>query len=290
MYGISDAQDLYNGTGLFVTGGALHVPGTVTNDGYIQNNGTVTLEGDWINKNTYNGRGTVLLQGVSEQHVFNHNQPMAQLHVNASGGKWIGDELLLTEKLTLEEGVINFEGLGKLQLADKVSIHGGSETSYVNGPLTHEGTGYKFYPVGKNNKYRPLELLDIHGIAPVTTMELMEDAPPLTVPLCEEIFGKLYWQRTTVSGTFDSSPLSIAFDEADVTSQQRLVIIQSEGFDKEFTPLEIDNITANGRDGKISSAGASGKIFLLASRQRPPVINNLTITSRTSFLPRPATP
>lgn len=271
-WGATKAQDLYNSTGLYVIGGALHVPGNIQNEGYLQNNGTVTLEGNWTNENTYNGTGKIELKGERAQYVLNHDQSIASLQVNGPGEKWIGDSLFLTQNLTLENGVIHFYNAGKLQLAHRATIDGGSRGSYIHGPLTHEGSGYKFYPVGKNNRYRPLELLDIHGIEPATSIELMEHAPPLRVTSCDEVFGELYWQRRTVAGTFESSPISLVYDDGDVTSYERLVIIQAESFEHDFTPLETEVIAGNERSGKVASgSGASGTIFLLASRQRPSV-------------------
>ncbi len=101
----------------------------------------------------------------------------------------------------------------------------------------------------------------------------MQNAPSLRAQSCDEIFDDLYWARTAESGTFESSPLSVVYGDEEITSDDRLVIIQSESFTTDFTPLETKAITGSGRHGKkiVSGTDATGTIFLLASLQRPQV-------------------
>jgi hypothetical protein len=160
-------------------------------------------------------------------------------------------------------------------LAADATIIGGSERSYVEGPLAQEGVGYKFFPVGKNGRYRPFELLDIAGITPNVSVELMENVPQdLVVEGCEKVFRDFYWKRETISGQFFTSPVSAVYTREDVQPSERVAIIQSKSFNETFSVLVTDQITGPERNGNIISAlGADGNLFLLASIQAPPEVN-----------------
>ncbi len=150
MVGISHAQNIYNGTSLYVSeGGLLHVPGSIENEGYLQNNGTLKLQGNWSNENTYNGDGEIVLDGDQEQHITNHDQPIARLNINGPAEKWIEGLITITKNINLENGIIRFANEGKLYLDHNATITGGSSSSYIDGPLTQEGNGYKFFQSGR---------------------------------------------------------------------------------------------------------------------------------------------
>ncbi|WP_165824119.1 gliding motility-associated C-terminal domain-containing protein [Pseudochryseolinea flava] len=266
------AQTVFNGTSIYVANeGMIHLPAEVSNEGYFENNGLVEAGGDWINKGVYHGTGILALVGGDAQSVKINDQPFERLRISGGGVKIFEDKVHVKNLLTLEEGIVQFSQGGSLSLEAHAKIVGGSEQSYISGALTQEGVGYKFFPVGKGDLYRPFELLDVSGISPRISLELMIDMPNVSISGYTDVCEKFYWKRETVSGTFFSSPVSATYEHDDMSSD-KVMLIQGNNFDDAFSLLATEQIAESGRWSNIISAeGATGNIFMLALARTSPV-------------------
>src|SRR5689334_16998236 len=66
----------------------LSVDGSVVNEGSFTNNGTLSVSGDWDNRNAYNaGTGTFILNGNNPQFVKHNNQDFYKLQLAGTGEK-----------------------------------------------------------------------------------------------------------------------------------------------------------------------------------------------------------
>jgi hypothetical protein len=259
-------QTLINQTNFFIPAGLeVHLDGDFVNEGFIQNQGSFFVTGNWKNTNVYQGTGSVVLNGDLEQRFFNNKNAVFHFVVDGSGPKYINDKLPVTNRLDLVLGVVNVTDADTLLLADGATVNGGSTESYIEGALTHDGTGYKFFPIGKNGRYYPVEMLNITGIKPVTEMEVFENTSPLSVPSPITLYSTTYWQRKNISGTFISSPVSLGYPvPADYTNRHVLDILQSDALDKEFSSLGNARVEyGNTIPSVISDNGATGNLFVL---------------------------
>lgn len=258
--GLTNQSNLYVGEGL-----EIHVNGEVINSGFIQNQGDLFVSGDCISAGIYQGLGRITLNG-STQTFNNNNNPVHRLAINGMGAKRIEGKVSISQSLDLILGTVTVADADTLLIEDGVAINGGSSLSYVNGALTHKGSGYKFFPIGKDGSYLPVEFLDITGIKPVTEVEVFETSGEISFPANSSLFSTVYWQRKTVSGTFLNSPVSLGYTVPDgYTNRNILDIFQGESLSSLFEAVgnttvdygtDIDKVTtSNGTTASVLVIG-----------------------------------
>jgi len=259
-------QGLINQTSLFIPPGLeVYLDGDFVNEGFIQNQGSFFVSGHWKNANVYQGLGKVSLNGDLPQNFFNNKNAVYHFEVNGTGPKNIQDKLPVTNRLDLLLGVINVTDKDTLLLAENATVGGGSLESHVDGAFTYEGTGFKFFPIGKNGNYYPLEMLNITGIKPVTEVEIFENLSALKLPSPITLYSKVYWQRKSVSGTFINSPIAVGYQiPDDYTNRHVIDILQSEAIDQDFSTLGNVRVVYDIVIDKVISDNVStAKVFVL---------------------------
>lgn len=235
----ASAQTIDNGTSLFIAEGIqLHAPEGLTNSAFLQNSGAISLTGDWLNKSTYQGTGSVELNGSGQQ-LSNNDQSIETLIINGAGTKTLAGRLIINKQIFFQKGILMIAAADELILNTNCTAEGGSPLSYVNGALISRGSGYKFYPVGKNGKYIPLELVDIKGASPVISVEAMENLPEVETSSPATLQRSLYWKRTTLEGTFTGSPVAMVYSNA---INERTIIAEGDNVDNPFV-LHTDNFS-----------------------------------------------
>ncbi len=261
----TDAQLVTNQTNFYIPEDLeVHINGDAINEGFIQNQGSILLKGDWRNTSIYQGLGSITLEG-SAQRFSNNTNEVYSLIINGDGIKRIEDKILITNRLDLTLGIVSVTSSDELRVAGGGSITGGSSRSYVDGALLHEGTGYKFFPIGKNGGYYPVEMLNIAGIGVVTSMEVFDNVPALSFQGSNSLFSKVYWQRSTISGTFLNSPVSLGHQiPADYTNRHALDIFEAEDESATFAPLGNITVEHDSDIDKVTSASdATGQILVI---------------------------
>jgi len=257
------AQNINNGTNLFVADGVnVYTGGHLINTGFFQNNGGFSLSGDWSNLSIYQGTGSVSLKG-GNQLFSNLAQPVAHLIIDGEGVKSIPGKLVITNEVDFRIGVVLINDSDTLMMGPNCIVKNGSELSYVDGALTSQGGGYKFYPIGIKGKYFPIELLDIRGFEPIIEVEAGENLPAVTTSIPVAIKQDVYWTRKTISGTFENSPITLGINLQGENPLQ-LVIASADDFEDEFSVSDDVTIRSENELTIINSVlPINGNFFVL---------------------------
>jgi gliding motility-associated-like protein len=173
----------------------------ITNYGALSNDGSIELEGNWDNNGTYNElQGRIILNGDEIQNLSHNNQKIYYLEING-GAKQVGEDVTITGTLNLLNGIVTPDNNVRIVVNDGAQIISASGISYINGALYHSGTGQKFFPIGKNGNYEPVELVNIQGDKPIVGLELFEPNPnPQAGPGIRQVSTERYWKKTILSG------------------------------------------------------------------------------------------
>ncbi len=257
----ASAQDplLTNGGLLQITEGTdMVVQGTVQNNGVINNEGNFLFDGDWLNAGTYNGiNGTIILNGDGDQLVDNNDQDIATLIVDGPGIKTLDNNTIIDSLLHLRMGILVIPGDKQLVLSNSAEVQGGFDDAYVDGVMYHQGTGFKFFPIGKDGLFTPVWFEEVFGINPTIGLEVFEPNPGNPQPGFNllGISNARYWQLSVLNGTFDSSIVSIDLLDEDTTTIDRvntlnvrtlaLAIAQGDTVDGTYTSLGNASIADN---------------------------------------------
>lgn len=140
--------------------GPLAITNGLVSTGYLEAQGNVTIA------STYDG-GTapLVFSGGSNQNfdltgaagIFNNN-----IKLNKTTGNVTLQSVLIIDaggqSLALNGGVLVTTASNYLQIADGLTISGGSNSSYVSGPIRKVGNDAFTFPVGKNGTYFPISI------------------------------------------------------------------------------------------------------------------------------------
>lgn len=243
----------------------ISVHGDVLNEGVILNNGNFSVSSHWDNNNVYNGKGAVILNGEEVQDFDNNSQDVYKLIIDGGGEKRLLTNLNLTKELSLIHGMLTpLDGV-RLSLTDSVTVTDASADAYVNGALFYAGTGYKFFPVGQNGNYRPLELLDVSGIDPLLRVEVVEANPqPNTLDDSLNSLSEIrYWEVTNMAGTYHGSlvKLSVGSDEG-FEDLMGVVVAESPEVGGDFVSLGRSETSGDPHEGTVTSEDISTQEIL----------------------------
>jgi hypothetical protein len=261
-------QDLTNQTNIYIGQDLeIYFDGNIANEGFLQQQGIFSFTGHWTNTGAYQGNGTLAAVGSNLQTITNNRQTVAGFRADGAGDKRILGLMPIARSFELLSGKVFTTSTDTLLLQQNAVVSGGSETSYVDGPLFSAGTGYKFFPVGKNEHYNPVELSDITGINPVLSLEVFQNVPTLQVPPRVTYFSDIYWKRSQVSGTFTGTPVTIHYDLPDRYTDSHVVeILQGSALNEPFTNLDDVSVAfQDGLDDVMTQDLLTGKLFLIGS-------------------------
>uniref|UniRef100_UPI0040498592 T9SS type B sorting domain-containing protein n=1 Tax=Fulvivirga sp. TaxID=1931237 RepID=UPI0040498592 len=131
----------------------------LTTNGGIVNNGTVNF-----------GSNAVL--NLDGDLTMSLNSPMAVpiLNVVNGGTKNLqSGSLTITNQLNLLSGILAVANGSSLIMNNGVTINEFDGISWISGPLTHLGNGEKFFPLGANGTYAPIQLDNVTGTGDIST-------------------------------------------------------------------------------------------------------------------------
>ena len=245
------------------------IEGSLTNEGIITNNGTIALTGDWINQGDYDhGTGTVVFNGDTDQIIQHKDQLFHALEIDGSGNKVLTSHATITNSLSLINGILSPEKDQILLMENNARIEGGSAGSYVNGAIYHTGNGYKFFPIGKDGHYRPVELLDVTGVSPVMGFEVISGNPYQRYgTIFKSVSRTRYWKRSQMSGSFIGSHIKIGVGEDDVIADPEQLLVAEADLEEEiYRNIGNSSFTSNSSGGEITSESrAHGDIFAIGT-------------------------
>lgn len=255
------SQGIYNESHLHVNGVDVYVDGHVTNGGTLDNDGLISFTGNWSSEGKYKGRGVVSAAGTSPQIIAHFGQQMGRLFIGGGGAKYIGGSLSVASELTLSQGIVHVASDDALKLLADATVSGGSSETFVDGALTVAGTGYKFFPIGKNGTYAPIEFLDVKGTDAEYSVEVFEHAPMVTV---ENVIlqRSIYWQRKDIGGSFGGSAIALGFNRENFDQPPNILLVTGSGWDDPFVPVE-DLYHSTETDKVITNIEVSQPIMML---------------------------
>ena len=268
---VCSAQSLYNvNTTLSIgTNTVLYVGDSVVNDGTIINNGDIQVAGFWLNNGTYEpGQGQLTLTSSSPQ-IINHNdQSFTRLKIEGGGDKIFGADIYIVDELVLANGNLVSVSGSKLVIEDGAIITGGSDNSYIDGPIYHVGTGNKYFPVGSDNIFLPLELVDVKGTMP--TVGVLLTLPNTNTSVqgnLVEVSTEQYWQLDVIGGSFDGSKVMLPLrDEAFIGVIDQAVVAEAASLSEPFISLGASANTGDVSVGTVTSELAATKTYLTVGR------------------------
>ena len=178
--------------------------------------------------------GSIVLAGSAAQTL--PAATFANLTINNASGVTLSAASTVNGVLTLTNGLVTTTAANMLTLGAAATVAGGSNSSFVNGPVTVTGrsTIPMVAPVGKGSAYRPLtSTLNITSGSGVFTVEQFETAPSGSiVPTnVSSISPKRYFhivETGTIVGTASIS-LTWGADDGVVTPSKMTVVAGTNG-------------------------------------------------------------
>ena len=253
------AQSLYNNsTTLFIgENTVLSAPDSIVNNGTIINNGDIQVAGIWQNNGTYEPGSGQLTLTSSQPQVINHNdQSFTRLNINGGGEKIFGADIYIENELVLTNGILVSSNNSKITIEDGADIIGGSDESYVDGPVYHVGNGDKFFPLGTGDVFLPVRLLNIQGNAPTIGVLLFSPNPNLEVQgNLDAVTDQEYWQVDVLEGTFEGSGVILPIrDEFFMESIDQAAVAEAASLEVPFQSLGRFETTGDLTTGSVTSS------------------------------------
>lgn len=217
------------------------------NDGSLTSSGTLFLGGNWVNNNVSNlVEATVEFDGSGAQSFAENDMLVSGIVMNSTGPVSLDvPSIVVSETLDLQSGILRSEVERALVLESNAEATGGSETSYYDGILVTRGAGFKYYPVGNNGHFGPVEF-EIEGIDPEVGVRHIWTNPDVPVPGDDLIgvspFG--LWSAELLDGSFNGTKVFMNFMDEDLVN----FAVQNE-------------ITATFTSPVIAYADSSGGVF-----------------------------
>lgn len=258
------AQMVNNRALLHISEGAtFRVNGGLHNQSQLNNRGHILVSGDWQNPGSYFPfQGMVTLDGANAQQVSHASDSIHTLRIEGAGEKQLIDTLYVVQEIDFSYGIMNTEAEGAfLMVTDEAEVAGGNFDSFVSGTLYHEGTGDKFYPLGRYGYYYPLVVEDLTGTNPVTGFYYEEPNPsPLAGTNLDSVSQSRYWQRVQAAGSFEQAYVTIILDEMDGITDadlDRVVVTEADSITQYFRSLGASEVVGSTFDGTVRSEVAA---------------------------------
>ncbi len=203
-------------TGKLTATGNLTILGST---GLTTGGNDIDLGGTWSNSGTYTGSTTkVTLNGSGNQWIYKSSgsQSFYDFVINKSGGKVYGlSPVNITNSAILTKGIYKTTSTNILSLADNVTLSGGSDSSYIHGPLKKTGNDIFTFAVGDTTLgsygYHPLSITAPSSATDAYTVEYSATNPiaiygGTKVDSLEEVSTAEYWVLTRNAGSSTVTP------------------------------------------------------------------------------------
>lgn len=281
------AQSLYNNsTTLFIGENTVFsAPDSIVNNGTIINNGDIQVAGIWQNNGTYEPGSGQLTLTSSQPQVINHNdQSFTRLNIDGGGEKIFGADIYIENELVLTNGILVSSNNSKITIEDGADIIGGSDESYVDGPVYHVGNGDKFFPLGTGDVFLPVRLLNIQGNAPTIGVLLFSPNPNLEVQgNLDAVTDQEYWQVDVLEGTFEGSGVILPIrDEFFMESIDQAAVAEAASLEVPFQSLGRFETTGDLTTGSVTSSELVTMNFLTIGAIQQETVTELNVFNAVS--------
>ncbi|MEQ9466722.1 MAG: gliding motility-associated C-terminal domain-containing protein [Ekhidna sp.] len=199
----------------------LEVGGDLQNYGVIQNTGTLSLYGDWIINNNFNGlTGRLQFIGDEDQMISPPQLTVGELIINQGGQvNFTGGEYTVINRLDFQFGVIKPGENTRFIMGPDAKVMGGSNLSYFDGSIIARGGGTKTFPVGSDGLYSPITLLDVDGANTEIAARFYRgnDVDPIPGDSLLGVSHRSLWEVELISGTTGETQVEVEFSEEDLS-------------------------------------------------------------------------
>ena len=201
----------------------------------IDNYGIIKINGHIIDSTNSGGtmfsttHGKIILAGSAVQSIDGTRKVhFYDLEINNPGGLILDTAIYIHHSLTLSNGKI-FTGDGKeLNMLAGTSYTGGSDQSFVDGPMKKSGGDDFIFPVGDKGHIQQIAILDLNSTETFTA-EYVRGTPPQNTNLggnLSRVSSVEYWHLTPESG---NPQINMALywnngDTSGITNPQTLLI------------------------------------------------------------------
>ena len=203
-------------------GANLEVGGDLENEGALQNVGTLSLYGDWLINNNFNGlEGDLQFLGGSDQMITLPELRISGLTINQGGSvTFPGNEYVVLDRIEFQFGNIEIGDNTRFIFGENARVIGGSNDSYFDGTCIWRGSGIRTFPVGSNGVFSPLTLLDVFGNDVEMAASFTATNPVDPVP-GDSLLGVSHegvWEVDLVNGVVDETKVQVEFSQVDLTN------------------------------------------------------------------------
>lgn len=234
-----------NGNPTRIAGGNFAVAGTFQIDRQVNFESlyfTYQLGGAFINNGSFQGASsTFVLSGSADQTISGPNISFYNLTIDKPSGKVAlsgSNNISVNGRLTLTKGIIESTASSMLNLTNGSSVEGGSNASYVNGPMRKVGNTAFIFPVGKNGRRVPIGISAPASSNSGFTAEYFPANPYATNPKAAglaTISNCEYWQLNRTNGnssvdvTLYWSADNACFGDGYITDPASIVVAHNNG-------------------------------------------------------------
>ena len=258
--------------------GYLVVKGNVINKSTSQNafhiEGTLDLSGNWQDSTTnasvqWGNSGKVILSGNSVQRIGGAKpNTFYNLEINNGGGVILDTNIFINNILILNNGVIYSSTTKTVHMQSGSSVSGGSDNSFVDGPMKKTGSSDFVFPIGDKGHIQQLGISNLQSNETFTA-EYVRETPPQNTNFTsnlERVSSVEYWHLTPASGspTINMSLYWNNGDSSGVTNPQTLMIAHQKSTGQ-WEGIPITNYMGNASAGNITGLVDSYSLYSLGS-------------------------
>ena len=262
---VSKAQFVVEGATFSVESDAIiTIQPDAINNGEIQNKGIINLQQDWTNTNQYNTiGGEFILAGQTTQNINHADQNFNILKSSEGGRKIFNSGANISSNLILENGIIEVVPGNIFILENTATSTPGSDISHIDGYLYNSGSGYKFFPIGKDDIYAPVELQNVSNDLTKVGFEAINYNPMPEVDSDLASVSEIkYWQMELLDNNEFLSKISLSSDRTYTSEElQNIVVAEADNSSGMYRNIGKDENTQPSFDGITSLSEISGSFF-----------------------------
>ena len=257
------AQAIYVGPQQLISvgeGAVIQIVGSLENDGAMYNEGELYVNGDWLNSAQFLGQdGLTVFSGTAEQRVRHNGQSFSRLRVNNEVGIRLESDVIINREIDLVAGIVYGNPEVRVSLGAETLINGGTSESYISGIVLHQGVGDKFFPIGTDEQYLPIEILGIRGNDPQLEVQAITPHPePGSLQNLDRVTRTHYWQLNPIGGTYEDAKFRVQLTGAlEFEDNTGLVVAAAPRVGGGYLSLGSVELRGNLINGSITSKEAS---------------------------------
>ncbi len=288
----NELPDMFNASASFINNNSGDIYLAYNTTGNIfKGNISTTANGAPI---VFSSNGSVSLQGATQQTISGSPIAIPNIEIKNPAGILLATPLTISGALTLTTGIINSSSIDTLILSYSATVTGGSNSSYIDGPVSKLGSNAFLFPTGNNSIFSPISMSAPGGGNDEFTAQYIHSPQSLGTALdtgITNLSSSEYWTLQRTSGS-DNVSVTLPWNSSSTNVTPNDSNMRIAFFDATANIWRNDggiDPTGNQTAGTITSANplTSYGTLTLANRINPCQITasagtNVTICSGTS--------